>query len=153
MSKVSPADLSVNSRFYLAIRELMNEEALDALALQCWPEFAADHEQWPYLALSRLADEGAVVSMEGDVDGALTSLAGKFLGGGVGFLSDWLEHDDRRIHFWHPGMAPLSWLDSPSLGLHFNITKPLVVDGAARRSTDDNCADLADRRRVSRDCL
>ncbi len=34
-----------------------------------------------------------------------------------------------RIHFWHPGMAALSWLDSPSLGLHFNITKPLVVDG------------------------
>ena len=76
-----------------------------------------------------LADEGVVASMEGDVDGAITSLAGKLLGAGVGFLTDWLEHDDRTIHFWHPGMAPTSWLDKPSLGVHFNITKPLVVDG------------------------
>ena len=53
MNKVSTQDLAINSRFYLAMRELMKEEALDALAVQCWPEFAGDHGQWPYLALSR----------------------------------------------------------------------------------------------------
>jgi L-fucose isomerase-like protein len=132
MHSVSAQDLATNSRFYLAMRELMKEEALDALAVQCWPEFAGDHAQWPYLALSRLGDEGIVATMEGDVDGAITSLAGKLLGAGVGFLTDWLEHDDNQIRFWHPGMAPTSWLDKPSLGLHFNITKPLVVDGALK---------------------
>jgi L-fucose isomerase-like protein len=126
---VTAADLPTNSRFYLAMRELMAEEALDALAVQEWPEFGATLGQWPYLAMSRLADEGEVVAMEGDADGAVTALAGRSFGGGVGYLTDWLEHDESTIHFWHAGMAPLGWIQRPTLGPHFNIAKPLVVDG------------------------
>jgi hypothetical protein len=56
----------------------------------------------------------------------------------VGFITDWLEHDAKSIHFWHPGNAPVQWCypvgsaQGPSLGLHFNIKKPLVVDGVLR---------------------
>jgi L-fucose isomerase-like protein len=129
MSGVTAADLPMQSRFYLAMRELMVEETLDALAVQDWPEFAASLGQWPYLAMARLADEDSVVAMEGDADGAVTALAGQSLGAGMGYLTDWLEHDARTIHFWHAGMAPLGWIQKPSLGRHFNIEKPLVVDG------------------------
>jgi L-fucose isomerase-like protein len=129
---VTVNDLSLNSRYYLALREILAEEALDALALQEWPDLPNTPGQWPYLAMSRLADGGAIVAMEGDADGAITALAGRALGAGVGYLTDWLEHDARTIHFWHAGMAPISWLERASLGRHFNIEKPLVVDGPIR---------------------
>ena len=128
--------LSVNSRFYLAIQDLMRETSLNALALQCWPELPNVLGQWPYFAVSRLGAEGNAVSIEGDVDGAIGSLIGKMLGIGPGFLSDWLEHDANTIFFWHPGMAPLDMCnavgceDAPSIGEHFNGAKPFVVDGA-----------------------
>jgi L-fucose isomerase-like protein len=129
MNGVTVNDLAVNSRYYLALREILAEEALDALALQEWPELPNTPGQWPYLAMSRLADEGQIVAMEGDADGAITALAGRAIGAGFGYLTDWLEHDARTVHFWHAGMAPISWCERASLGRHFNIEKPLVVDG------------------------
>ncbi|GGA53608.1 fucose isomerase [Edaphobacter acidisoli] len=140
-SKKPAADslLGVNSRFYVSMKELMNETGLDALSLQCWPELPNMVGQWPYFAVSRLGAEGAAVSIEGDVDGAISSLIGKFLGIGPGFLTDWLEHDASTIFFWHPGMAPLDMCnaigseDGPTLGEHFNIAKPMVVDGSLQK--------------------
>jgi L-fucose isomerase-like protein len=135
LSDVVDSDLAVNSRCYLAARELMSEESLDALSIQCWPELPEVLGQWPYLAISRLSSEGLAVSMEGDVDGAIAELMGNSLGTGRAFLTDWLEHDESTIFLWHPGMAPLSMChaigenDGPRLARHFNIDKPLVVDG------------------------
>lgn len=130
--------LSVNSRFYLSMTELMKELNLDALSLQCWPELPNMLGQWPYFAVSRLTAAGNAVSIEGDVDGAISSLIGSFLGIGPGFLTDWLEHDESTIFFWHPGMAPLDMCnaigsdDGPTLGEHFNGARPFVVDGRLR---------------------
>ncbi len=135
---VSEDALDINSRCYLAMLGLMQEESLQALALQCWPEIPNMLGQWPYLAISRLSSDGYSVSIEGDVDGSIMSLMSCCLGMGPGFLTDWLEHDTSTIFFWHPGMAPLDMCyaagceDSPTLGAHFNIVKPLVVDGRLR---------------------
>jgi L-fucose isomerase-like protein len=132
---VEDKDLAVNSRCYLAMLDLMKEESLAALSIQCWPELPEVLGQWPYLAISRLTTAGHAVSMEGDVDGAIGELIGNSLGHGHAFLTDWLEHDASTIFLWHPGMAPLSMChpvgddDGPSLARHFNIVKPLVVDG------------------------
>jgi L-fucose isomerase-like protein len=134
MSGVTADDLPINSRYYLAMLDLMREEQLDALAVQCWPELPNVVGQWPYLAFARLSDEGHAIALEGDVDGALTCLIAKMLGMGVGFITDWLEHDASTIAFWHPGNAPPQLCNpcgsagGPSLGVHFNINKPLVVD-------------------------
>lgn len=127
--------LGINSRCYLAMLDVMQEENLDALALQCWPEIPNMLGQWPYLAISRLSSSGHAVSIEGDVDGSITSLMSSSLGLGPGFLTDWLEHDTSTIFFWHPGMAPLDMCcaigseEGPTLGAHFNVVKPFVVDG------------------------
>lgn len=136
-SSSAPADelLSVNSRYYLSIRSLMRDTDLDALSLQCWPELPNVLGQWPYFAVSRLGAEGEAVSIEGDVDGAIGALIGRFLGIGPGFFTDWLEHDANTIFFWHPGMAPLDMCNAtgcdgaPTLGGHFNGARPFVVDG------------------------
>jgi L-fucose isomerase-like protein len=130
---VEERDLAVQSRCYLAMRDLMEEESLQALSIQCWPELP-EVLQWPYLAISRLTTEGRAVSMEGDVDGAIAEWMGISLDLGPGFLTDWLEHDQSSIFLWHPGMAPLTMCyaagetNGPVLARHFNITKPLVVD-------------------------
>lgn len=130
--------LEVNSRCYLAMLELIEEESLDALALQCWPELPNMLGQWPYVAVSRLSSEGYAVAIEGDVDGCISSLMNSQLGLGPSFLTDWLEHDEKTIFFWHPGMAPMNMCNAvgtdggPVLTTHFNIVKPLVVDGQIR---------------------
>ena len=135
MGKLTQDDLTTNSRYYVAILDLMAEESLDGIAIQCWPELSNMVGQWPYLAFSRLTNEGQIVALEGDVDAALTCLVAKKLGMGIGFITDWLEHDKNSVMFWHPGNAPASMLnpvgspDGPSLNYHFNIQKPAVVDG------------------------
>jgi L-fucose isomerase-like protein len=143
-SSSAPSDelLSVNSRYYLSVQSLMRESSLDALSLQCWPELPNVLGQWPYFAVSRLGAEGKAVSIEGDVDGAIGALIGRFLGIGPGFLTDWLEHDANTIFFWHPGMAPLDMCnatgceDAPTLGGHFNGARPFVVDGQLQLAGD-----------------
>jgi L-fucose isomerase-like protein len=131
---VSSDEFAMNSRCYLAMLEIIEEESLDGLALQCWPELPNVLGQWPYLAVSRLGTEGRAVSIEGDVDGCIGSLMSASLGMGPGFLTDWLEHDQNTIFFWHPGMAPMNMCNpvgtrgGPTLGAHFNIVKPLVVN-------------------------
>ena len=128
--------LAVNSRFYLSMTDLMSQMSLNALAIQCWPELPNTLGHWPYLAVSRLTAAGNAVSIEGDVDGAISSLVSSFLGFGPGFLTDWLEHDASTIFFWHPGMAPLDMCnpigdeDGPTLEDHFNGARPFVVDGS-----------------------
>jgi L-fucose isomerase-like protein len=130
--------LSTNARFYVVLREMMQEFSLDGVSVQCWPELPAIVGQWPYLAVSRLTAEGEAVSIEGDVDAAIQSLLGVMLGAGPGFLTDWLEHDDTTIQFWHPGMAPLDMCygvgceGGPSIANHFNNLRPFVVDGPIR---------------------
>ncbi|HZP06284.1 MAG TPA: hypothetical protein VFB43_15405 [Terracidiphilus sp.] len=134
MDGVMADALAMNSRCYLAMREIIEEESLDGLALQCWPELPNMLGQWPYLAVSRLGTEGRAVSIEGDVDGCIGSLMSVSLGMGPGFLTDWLEHDQNTIFFWHPGMAPMNMCNpigtagGPTLTTHFNIVKPLVVN-------------------------
>ena len=129
------SDLEVQSRYYLALRQLMKEEHLDALALRCWPELPNLTGQWPYLAMVRLGDEGACVTMEGDVDGALGMLMLRHLGLETGYLTDWLEHDDHHITAWHGGGTPACLAEAQgsaharTIARHFNSGKPAVVDG------------------------
>ena len=139
MDGVNAADMEMNSRCYLAMLELIEEECLDGITIQCWPELPNMLGQWPYLAVSRLSTAGRAISIEGDVDGCAGSLMNCLLGMGPGFLTDWLEHDRNTIFFWHPGMAPMNMCNpaggegGPSLARHFNIVKPLVVDGCIRQ--------------------
>jgi L-fucose isomerase-like protein len=138
MRDVTADDLNLQSRYYLALRQTIEEEFLDALALQDWPELSNDVGQWPYLAMSRICDEGFPISMEGDADGAVLCLMARHLNMGLAFITDWLEHDEETITFWHAGTVPMSMCPpagsegGPTLARHFNVEKPMVVDGTLR---------------------
>jgi L-fucose isomerase-like protein len=125
---IAEADLAVNSKYYLALKQIMAAESFNAFAIRCWPELPNVIGHWPYLALSRLVSEGVPLACEGDVDGALCALFAKHLNLGSVYLTDWLEHDRERITIWHGGMAPLDISQTPRLAKHFNSKKPMVVD-------------------------
>jgi len=130
----SDDDLPLASRLYLAMRYYFDTENYDALAIRCWPEMPNMFDQWPYVGLARLADEGLAVACEGDVDGALSAWMGEFLGMGHCYITDWLEHDATTLTLWHGGMAPMSLSPSPGqpgaprVARHFNSKKPAVLD-------------------------
>ena len=132
---VTRDELMVQSRYYLAIRQIVADEHLDAFALRCWPELPNLTGQWPYLAMVRLTDEGYPVTMEGDVDGAIGMLALRLLGIEPGFLTDWLEHDEHHITVWHGGGTPASLCEPAggahprTIARHFNSDRAAVVDG------------------------
>lgn len=134
----SDADLPMASRLYLAMRGFLQEQALDVMAIRCWPELPNTFGQWPYLGIARLTDEGWAVACEGDADGALTAWIGASLGMGRCYLTDWLEHDHETITLWHGGAAPMRLCQprgtpgEPRLALHFNIKKPMVVEATLR---------------------
>ncbi|MBN2452503.1 MAG: L-fucose/L-arabinose isomerase family protein [Lentisphaeria bacterium] len=135
---VDESDLATASRCYLALKTMVAELGLDALAVRCWPELPNVVGQWPYLAFVRLATEGFSIACEGDVDGALSCLVAGLLGCGQSYLSDWLEHDRDTVTLWHAGSAPLGLCEpvgspgGPRISRHFNNRKPAVVEANLR---------------------
>ena len=133
---VAREDLAASSRYYLGIKRLIQSEGLHALALRCWPELCPLVGSWPYFAVARLVDEGQTIALEGDVEGAVSSLIGRLLGYGPAVLSDWLEHDRETITLWHIGAAPPSLCEpvgregGPRIGRHFNDGNPAVVNAS-----------------------
>ena len=128
-------DWNLSSRYYLALKTMVNDESLDAIALRCWPELPNVLGAWPYFALARLASDGVNICEEGDVDGAIACLLAKSLGCETpAFNSDWLAHDDQSITLWHSGATPWEMCEpigspkEPELAIHYNNRKPLVVD-------------------------
>jgi len=132
---------NISSRYYLAVRKLVDEESLDAVALRCWPELPNEFGVWPYLAVARLASDGINICEEGDVDGAIGCLIARSLGCETAYNSDWLEHDDDHIQLWHGGATPwgicepIGAFHGPTLSTHYNSGKPLVVDSLLLNGT------------------
>eukprot|EP01062_Namystynia_karyoxenos_P057168 TRINITY_DN4810_c0_g1_i1.p1 TRINITY_DN4810_c0_g1~~TRINITY_DN4810_c0_g1_i1.p1 ORF type:complete len:504 (+),score=182.88 TRINITY_DN4810_c0_g1_i1:79-1590(+) len=138
-------DLEGASRVYLAVRALADTNNFDAVAIRCWPELPdpqAGLGAWSYLALSRLAGEGFCVSCEGDVDGALATLAAKYLGIGPVYLSDWLEHTRDTVTLWHGGFCPKQMataagaVGAPEVSRHFNNQRPGCLDSTLKEGID-----------------
>jgi L-fucose isomerase-like protein len=131
----------ISSRYYLAVKQIAEEESLDAIALRCWSELPNEFGVWSYWSIARLVSDGINICEEGDVDGAIGCLIARSLGSEIAaFNSDWLEHDDESITLWHAGATPFEICEpfgsphAPTLSVHFNNGKPVVVE--ARLQSD-----------------
>ncbi len=135
---VAADKLEFQSKFYLAIKSLMETHVLSAIGVRCWPDLPDLTGQWPYLAIARLVSEGTAAVSEGDVDGAIGILIATRLGYGPVYVSDWLEHDSENVTIWHTGSPPLQMCDpvgqetGPTIALHFNNKMPTVVEATIR---------------------
>jgi L-fucose isomerase-like protein len=108
---ISPDDLADArgiSRMYLALKELAQEENIQAYAPECWPEFRDVDETTFCPANSRMTADGIMASCECDVDGALTMMLGYAITGSSVFFADFVNfiEDNDTILFWHCGNGP-----------------------------------------------
>ena len=72
---IEPADTDVqkSARFYLAIKDLLEEHGAGALAVNCIP-FVEEIQGTPCMALAKLNDEGIPSACEGDLTALMTMI-------------------------------------------------------------------------------
>ncbi len=95
---------------YLALRELVEREGLDALTVGCYPHLMGR----VCLAASLLADEGVPMACEGDVNGAVGQFMLQLLTGQPTHHTDWLNPlEDGSVIFTHCGSGSFSLAEKP----------------------------------------
>jgi len=98
--EVPEAEGTAAAAFYVALRETVGEQGLDALAVGCYPRLMGR----VCLAASLLADEGIPLACEGDVHGAIAQYVLARLSGRPTHNADWLDPlPDGSVVFTHCG--------------------------------------------------
>ncbi|HIQ05440.1 MAG TPA: fucose isomerase, partial [Anaerolineae bacterium] len=118
---------------YVTLRQLVDQEGLNGLAVRCWPEFFTELGAAACGASSLLNDELIPASCEADVNGAVTQLLLQWLSGEPAFGSDLVAVDKEEdvAVLWHCGKAPLSMADPtvrPRGTIHSNRRLPLLME-------------------------
>lgn len=119
-------------RAYLALKKIIADKSLDAVAVECWPDFMATYGGAVCFSLGQLNDDGIVAACEADVNGALTMLLGQYWSGQATFLADLVIGEDEKneLTFWHCGAAPRSLMAANAravAGVHPNRKIPLSL--------------------------
>lgn len=91
----------------VALDDWREEDALDAIAIRCWPEFPTDLGACICSSLGRLSDRGTVTTCERDVLGAVTMLVCESLGSDENYLVDIVDlvEEEGLLRLWHCGSA------------------------------------------------
>ena len=84
------------NKIYLALKEIIQREHLNGIAIRCWPEFKQLNIMSPCLALSKLTEEGIMAGCEGDITGVVSMLILNTLTGRPSFLGDFLKLDEEN---------------------------------------------------------
>ena len=113
---VTEAQIEKTARLVCSLRKFIEKNRLDALALRCWPEFAAHYGTAPCAAMSILQAEGHVLACEGDIQGAASMLAFKAIGVKSPYLADLsqIDFENNFALMWHCGVAPADLWDGVS---------------------------------------
>ncbi len=106
------------------LKAFIDGKGLSALAIRCWPEFAAGFGIAPCASMSLLQDDGYILACEGDVDCAVTMICHKAAGASTPFMADisQVNVDEDTALMWHCGVAPRSLCDgvcTPTLDTYF----------------------------------
>ncbi len=106
---------------------------LDAIAIRCWPEFAADFGISPCAAMSVLQSENKILTCEGDILGSLSMLAHKAIGAETPFIADFsqINFEENFGLMWHCGVAACNLWDGEcirSLDPYFAGGKGVTAD-------------------------
>lgn len=115
------------------IKAFVDMNKLNALAVRCWPEFAADFGISPCAAMSILQSEDYILSCEGDIEGAISMLSHRAIGAKYPFLADLSQVDLENDYalLWHCGVAPCNLWDGKcvrSLDTYFAGGKGVTAD-------------------------
>ena len=94
-------------KIFIAIKDWVTEENIDAFAFRCWPELKDLGIYCPCLGLSLISSMGIQASCEGDIPGALSMLLLSSLSQKPSYLSDLtrIEEKEKVIYYFHCGAA------------------------------------------------
>jgi L-fucose isomerase-like protein len=137
LEMLEPIEMRRFGEAYVVLKEALEAQRLDGLAVRCWPEFPQEFGLMPCATLGQLADDGFVCACEADMHGAVTMLALQWLSGSAPFLADVVAMDERAntLTLWHCGNAPacLAPDDQPArLTVHCNRHIGVAGDFAIR---------------------
>jgi L-fucose isomerase-like protein len=133
VSGVTPEQVAKTSQLSAKFERFLDQQQLTALAVRCWPEFAATFGIAPCAAMSLLQSEHRLLVCEGDVEGALSMIAHRAVGGETPFLADFSQvnfADDFAL-MWHCGVAPCNLWDGEcvrSLDTYFAGGRGVTAD-------------------------
>ena len=104
------------ARLCVSAGKFMKKHKLSAAAVRCWPEYAASYGVSPCASMSLLQSKGFIMACEGDVEGALSMLAGAAIGVETPYLADLSQVDIEQDFalMWHCGVAPANLWDGES---------------------------------------
>ena len=116
----------------VALDDWREEDALDAIAIRCWPEFPTDLGACICSSLGRLSDRGTVTTCERDVLGAVTMLVCEALGSDGNYLVDIVDLVEKEglLRLWHCGSAATKLAADPkSATQYIHCNRKLGVAG------------------------
>jgi L-fucose isomerase-like protein len=123
---------------YSALKQITEEENLQALAVRCWPEFFTELGCAACGAMSMLSDgfdsrTPIPCSCEADVNGTVIQLILQWAADAPAFGTDIvaMDFEEDIVALWHCGLAPLSMANpavEPQGGIHSNRQVPLVME-------------------------
>lgn len=133
VSTISEQQLSKVAELTSKFNEFIESNQLDALAIRCWPEFAADFGIAPCATMSILQAEGRILACEGDILGSLSMVAHSAIGAEAPYLADFSQVDFKQDFalLWHCGVAPCNLWDGKcnrSLEPYFAGGKGVTAD-------------------------
>ena len=133
ISGITEEQLSNVATLTVKFDNFIKEHNLSAIAIRCWPEFAANFGISPCAAMSVLQSENKILTCEGDILGSLSMLAHQAIGGETPYLADFSQVDLKEDFalLWHCGVAACNLWDgkcSRSLDTYFAGGKGVTAD-------------------------
>ncbi|RBW67375.1 sulfoquinovose isomerase [Bacillus taeanensis] len=105
------------AQFYTYIKNIIENEGINALAVRCWPEFFNELGAAACSTLSQFTEDGVVSSCESDIHGSISMFILQEFGGSAPYLGDLvhLNEENNSVTFWHCGAGAYS-LANPKTG-------------------------------------
>lgn len=121
-SAVSDLDLAKMARIEVVLSDLVEENGLTGIGIQCWTSFQEDFGVSPCFVMARLTDRGIPCACEVDIHGTLSMHLLSLVAGSPAGLADWNNRhykEPNAFSAWHCGVFPLSLSSGVKrLGLH-----------------------------------
>ena len=118
---------------YLAMRRIVDDMGLDALAIDCFP-FLIEHRYTPCIALAMLNNEGIIAACEADLRSLVLMVISKELTGYSGWIANPSMVKDRELVIAHCTIAP-SMIKRGILTTHFESNYPYSISGELKENT------------------
>jgi len=107
LNVLNSTDVQHFGQAYVVLKEAIQAQHLDGLAVRCWPEFPQQFGLMPCATLGKLADDGFMCACETDMHGMVTMLALRWLTNTPPWLADVvaLDQEANTVSLWHCGNA------------------------------------------------